>query len=70
MSRIRLLIADDHPVVRAGLQAMFANQPDFEILGEASNGAEAVSMTTHLHPHVVIMDLRMAVMDGTTSTEH
>jgi DNA-binding NarL/FixJ family response regulator len=69
MSRIRLLIADDHPVVRAGLQAMFANQPDFEILGEASNGAEAVSMTTHLHPHVVIMDLRMAVMDGTTATE-
>ncbi len=69
MSRIRLLIADDHPVVRAGLQGMFASQPDFEIVGEASNGAQAVALTVQLHPDVVIMDLRMAHMDGATATE-
>ncbi len=69
MRRIRLLIADDHPVVRTGLQGMFASQPDLELVGEASTGAEAVAHTTRLRPDVVIMDLRMAFMDGATATD-
>ncbi|MHB8595173.1 MAG: response regulator transcription factor [Ktedonobacteraceae bacterium] len=69
MRRIRLLIADDHPVVRAGLHGMFASQPDFEIVGEACNGAEAILLTAHRQPDIVMMDLRMVVMDGATATE-
>jgi len=61
---IRLIIADDHPVVRAGLQGMLASQPDFEVVGEATNGVEAVALTAALHPDVVLMDLRMTGMDG------
>src|SRR5436305_1275764 len=70
MKCIRLIIADDHPVVRAGLQGMLAGQPDFEIVGEASTGAEAVALTAALHPDVVLMDLRMAEMDGVTAITH
>jgi DNA-binding NarL/FixJ family response regulator len=66
--RIRLLIADDHPVVRTGLQGMLAGQPDFEIVGEATTGLEAVAMTAALHPDVVLMDLRMAELDGVAAT--
>jgi DNA-binding NarL/FixJ family response regulator/tRNA A-37 threonylcarbamoyl transferase component Bud32 len=62
--RIRLLIADDHPIVRTGLQDVLGSQPDFEVVGEATNGAEAVELTDQLHPQVVLMDLRMPVMDG------
>ena len=69
MSHIRLLIADDHPVVRAGLQGMFASQGDFEVVGEASNGADAVALTESLLPDVVIMDMRMGRLDGPTAIE-
>ncbi len=65
--RTRLLIADDHPVVRAGLRGILDNQPDFEVVGEAANGAEAVALTERLLPHVVLMDLRMPEMDGVTA---
>jgi DNA-binding NarL/FixJ family response regulator len=68
VKRIRLIIADDHPVVRAGLQGMLASQPDFEIVGEATNGAEAVALATTLQPDLVLMDLRMATMDGVAAT--
>lgn len=68
MKRIRLVIADDHPVVRAGLEGMLASQPDFEIVGEATTGVEAVALTAALHPDVVLMDLRMAEMDGVAAT--
>jgi len=68
VKRIRLVIADDHPVVRAGLEGMLAGQPDFEIVGEASSGVEAVELTAALHPDVVLMDLRMAGMDGVAAT--
>jgi DNA-binding NarL/FixJ family response regulator len=64
---IRLLIADDHPVVRDGLSGMFAPDPGFEVVGEAADGAEAVRMTQALKPDVVLMDLRMPVMDGVTA---
>ncbi|MEW2306102.1 response regulator transcription factor [Streptomyces sp. NPDC006655] len=56
---ISLLIVDDHPVVRDGLRGMFESAPGFTVLGEASNGAEAVDLTTALDPDVVLMDLRM-----------
>jgi DNA-binding NarL/FixJ family response regulator len=62
--RIRLLIADDHPVVRAGLQGMLAGQPDFEVVGEAENGAEAVALAARLRPDVILIDLRMPELDG------
>jgi DNA-binding NarL/FixJ family response regulator len=64
MDHIRLLIADDHPVVRTGLLGMLAGQPDFEVVGEAANGAEALSLALRLKPVVVLMDLRMPEMDG------
>jgi DNA-binding NarL/FixJ family response regulator len=70
MIRIRVLIADDHPVVRAGLQGMLASQPDFELVGEASTGVEAVAKASHLHPDVVLMDLRMTDLDGAAATAH
>lgn len=65
----RLLIVDDHPVVRAGLRGMLSGQPDFEVVGEAANGAEAVALTKRLLPNVVLMDLRMPEMDGVTAIE-
>ena len=68
MAYIRLIIADDHPVVRAGLQGMLSGQPDLELVGEASTGEEAVRLTAQLRPDVVLMDLRMPGMDGVTAT--
>ncbi len=64
MKLIRLLIADDHPVVRDGLSGMFAAEPGFEVLGEAADGAEAVRLARALNPDVILMDLRMPGMDG------
>jgi DNA-binding NarL/FixJ family response regulator len=64
---IRLVIADDHPVVRAGLEGMLTSQADFAVVGEASSGLEAVELTERLQPDVVVMDLRMAKMDGTAA---
>jgi DNA-binding NarL/FixJ family response regulator len=64
---IRLVIADDHPVVRAGLKGMLVTQVNFAVVGEASSGLEAVELTERLQPDVVIMDLRMAQMDGTAA---
>jgi DNA-binding NarL/FixJ family response regulator len=61
---IRLLVADDHPIVRDGLSSLFAREPDFAVLGEAADGAEAVRMAAELQPDVILMDLRMPGMDG------
>ncbi|HEY7094898.1 MAG TPA: response regulator transcription factor [Ktedonobacterales bacterium] len=61
---IRLLIVDDHPVVRGGLRGMFTGDPDFVVVGEAGNGVEAVERAQALHADVVLMDLRMPVMGG------
>jgi Response regulator receiver domain len=63
-----ILIADDHPVVRAGLQGMLASQPDFELVGEATTGMEAAALAAQLRPDVVLMDLRMAELDGAAAT--
>lgn len=61
---IRILIADDHPVVREGLFAMLSRQSDFEVVGEARDGVEAVNKAKELSPEVVLMDLRMPELDG------
>jgi len=61
---IKILIADDHPVVREGLFAMLSREVDFEVVGEAKDGVEAVNKAKELSPDVVLMDLRMPEMDG------
>lgn len=68
MSRIRLVIVDDHPVVRDGLRGMLESQPDFEVVGEASDGTVALRLANELEPDLILMDLRMPVMDGVTAT--
>ena len=65
---IRLLVVDDHPVVRAGMVAVLGEEGDFEVVGEAGNGAEALALVPRLRPDVVLMDLRMPVMDGAEAT--
>jgi DNA-binding NarL/FixJ family response regulator len=67
MNKIRLVIVDDHPVVRDGLRGMLESQPDFEVVGEAANGEQAVQLANSLMPEVILMDLRMPVMDGVTA---
>lgn len=61
---IRVLIADDQPLVRMGLRALIASEPDCEVIGEAENGRQAADMAGRLHPEVVLMDIRMPVLDG------
>lgn len=67
---IRLLIADDHPVVVDGLVAILSTQPDFEVVGTASNGREAVDRTLQLEPDVLLIDLEMPEMDGAEVLTH
>ncbi len=69
MSPIRILIADDHLIIRQGLRLILETEPDFELIGEASDGAEAVRLCKELSPAVVLMDLRMPGMDGLTAIE-
>jgi DNA-binding NarL/FixJ family response regulator len=65
---VRILIVDDHPVVRAGLTGMLAAEGDLEVVAEAGDGAEAVRLAAELRPEVVLMDLRMAGLDGVEAT--
>lgn len=65
---IRVVVADDHPVVRDGLCAMLDTQPDIEVVGEASTGNEAVALARSLRPDLVLMDLQMPELDGATAT--
>ena len=68
MSRIRLIIADDHPVVRDGLRGMLESQPDFEVVGEAADGGATLHLANELLPDLILMDLRMPVVDGASAT--
>lgn len=65
--QIRVLIVDDHPVVRDGVRGMFAGSPDIVVIGEAENGEEAVGRAAALKPDVVLMDLRMPGTDGVSA---
>jgi DNA-binding NarL/FixJ family response regulator len=67
-ARIRVLLADDHAVVRRGLRGFFELLEDIEIVGEAADGSEAVALVETLRPDVVLMDLLMPVMDGIAAT--
>ena len=66
--KIRILLVDDHAVVRLGLKSYFATTPDIEVIGEASNGYEAIQVAQNLLPDVILMDLLMPGMDGVEAT--
>jgi DNA-binding NarL/FixJ family response regulator len=66
--RIRILVCDDHPVVRSGLRGMIQSQPDLEVIAEADEGTRAVALASRFQPDIVLMDLRMPGMDGVTAT--
>ncbi len=67
-AKIKVLIADDHTVVRSGIAAILSYENDMSVVGEAANGREAVEMSKRLQPDVVVMDLSMPVMDGASAT--
>jgi two-component system, NarL family, response regulator NreC len=67
--KIRIVVADDHAVLRAGLRALLNAEPDMEVIGEAANGREAVQRAEELRPDVIVMDLSMPVMGGLDATK-
>jgi len=69
MRKIRILLAEDHVVVREGTRKLLESQPDFEVVGEAGDGEEAVELTKQLHPEVVIMDITMPKLSGIEATK-
>lgn len=66
--QIRVIIADDHPLFRDGLRAMFESEPDLELVGEAATGLEAVGLARRLKPDVALMDIKMPDLDGIEAT--
>jgi len=69
ISSIRVLIADDHAIVRKGIRALLSTEPDIQVIGEAGDGAEAVAQAQALRPDVILMDLVMPKMDGIEATQ-
>lgn len=69
MSKIRILLADDHAILRAGLVRLLGEEKDIEVVGEAENGREAVQKALELHPDIVLMDIGMPVMNGMEATK-
>ena len=67
--KIRILVADDHPMLREGLVAVLSTQPDFDIIGEAADGAEVVRLAEALRPDVILLDLEMPDVDGVAALE-
>jgi len=65
---VRIVVVDDHPVVRAGIVGLLAGEPDLEVVGEAADGAVALVLIEQVRPDVVLMDLRMPVLDGVAAT--
>jgi NarL family two-component system response regulator YdfI len=68
--RIKVLVADDHLIVRQGLRLILETEDSFELVGEAADGAQAIRLAGELQPDVILMDLRMPGMDGLTAIEH
>jgi DNA-binding NarL/FixJ family response regulator len=68
MNPITVLLAEDHTVVRAGLRALLASETDIQVIGEAENGREAVTLTNKLRPNVVVMDIAMPLLNGLEAT--
>jgi YesN/AraC family two-component response regulator len=67
---MKILLADDHNVLRKGLRRILEEQPDLEVVGEASDGREALTLTNQLHPDVVVMDIAMPEMEGLELIKH
>lgn len=70
MSKIKVLVVDDHAILRDGIRALLAAQDDIEVVGEAADGREGVDKTRQLAPDVVLMDIAMPLMDGLEATRH
>ena len=68
MSNIRLMLVDDHQVIRTGLKSFLQTQPDFEVVAEASNGQDAITLALETRPDIIIMDISMPEMDGLEAT--
>ena len=68
-TRIRILVADDHPMLREGLVAVLSTQPDFDVVGEAADGSEVVRLAESLRPDVILLDLEMPDVDGIAALE-
>jgi DNA-binding NarL/FixJ family response regulator len=68
-AKIRILVADDHPMLREGLVAVLSTQPDFDVVGEAADGSEAVRLAESLGPDVILLDLEMPDVDGIAALE-
>lgn len=68
MTKIRVMLVDDHPVVRKGLRALLEGEPDMEVVGEAGDGAQAVELAQTLRPDIITMDISMPEMDGLEAT--
>jgi DNA-binding NarL/FixJ family response regulator len=64
MSKIRVLIADDHAIMRVGIKNILSRSSDISVIGEANNGAEAIQLIDELNPDVLVLDMEMPVMDG------
>ena len=67
-SQIRLLIADDHKIVRQGIRALLGMAKDIDVVGEARDGAETVTMANQLQPDIILMDIQMPLLDGIAAT--
>lgn len=66
--KIKILLADDQTLFREGLRILLSTQPDFEVVGEATNGEEALRLAAKLRPHIVLMDMRMPILNGVEAT--